>query len=696
MKLRRFIDYWIVKFRKIYRLPQVKYTVLGLIGVLVFLIPTLRLSTGPVLKEGEISPFDIVSPVDITVIDEVATQRYKLELIRSMKKVYKRDTEAEDRMFLKLQDYLNRLEALGNASQALDRSADTKLNKLFDELELSPLAREELLRLLAEPDRSDWLLFKLEVIDALGFLLKYQWRLEDIYTERGREQIRSLLNLKLKDIHSVGLRETAEKLVMHVLEPNVKLDVASTKARLEKLLKRLRPVKLHIRKGQIIVHKGEIVTATQESILRKLGLVKESFPMQLMRKLGVALVVTLLVLVFLQQFSKTSNREELLLLIYGIIFTELVFARLVESSSKLLAPTAMPSLLISLLVGPLEGTIIGFITAIYHGLLFQKVSSILLILLTLEAVGGAILSRTVVRHLDILRIALMLMGYMLLANVSFWVFAGRAIDVELLWSSAYLLGGVTLSIVLAMGMLMFLESRLSFTSPLKLVSLLNPLHPLLQRLYSEAPGTYSHSVMVAHLAEQAAKAINADSLLCRVGAYYHDVGKLKRPQYFVENQFSSHNPHDELDNPRLSAIYIIAHVRDGVKLAEEYGLPKTVIDFIRTHHGTSLVSYFYYKAKKQGMTVSESEFRYSGPKPFSKETAIVMLADSLEAAARALDKHDLKSLKELVETTVKLKVEDGQLQDAPITLAELEAVKEAFLRTLISTYHRRIKYPKPS
>lgn len=257
---------------------------------------------------------------------------------------------------------------------------------------------------------------------------------------------------------------------------------------------------------------------------------------------------------------------------------------------------------------------------------------------------------------------------------------------------AYVNGGFLLSVIISMGLLPFIENILNFTSPIKLIDLMNPRHPLLHRLSTEAPGTYSHSLMVANLAEQAAEAINADSLLCRVGAYYHDIGKIKRPEYFVENQYGGVNPHDNL-NPRISAIYIISHVRDGVELAKEYNLPPSVIDFIRTHHGTSLVYYFYHKAKSLGMNVTEAEFRYPGPKPFTKETAILMLADSIEASARTLSNYDVNTLKDLIEEIVKMKIEDEQLQNAPLTLSELEKIKDAFLKTLISTYHKRIRYP---
>lgn len=241
--------------------------------------------------------------------------------------------------------------------------------------------------------------------------------------------------------------------------------------------------------------------------------------------------------------------------------------------------------------------------------------------------------------------------------------------------------------ILSWALIPLVERVLDRTSPLTLVELLDPSHPLLERMRREAPGTYYHSRNVSALAEAAAKAIGADALLAAVGGLYHDIGKLFRPNFFVENQDGS-NPHDQL-SPSLSKVVLASHVKEGVRLARQYGLKGDIIAFIATHHGTSVMRYFYEKGVAQGL--SEDDFRYTSPLPDTKETAIVMLADPLEAAARTARKEELG---ELVEQVVEERRRDGQLDHAPLTMADLAKVKHAFQKVLQGMVHQRVPdYP---
>jgi putative nucleotidyltransferase with HDIG domain len=230
----------------------------------------------------------------------------------------------------------------------------------------------------------------------------------------------------------------------------------------------------------------------------------------------------------------------------------------------------------------------------------------------------------------------------------------------------------------------------------QLLELANPSSRLLRRLLLETPGTYHHSVMVGNLAERAAETVGADALLARVAAYYHDIGKMKNPLAFIENQAGARNIHDDLD-PETSARIIAGHIRDGIDLGYEYGLPVQVIGFIPQHHGTSVMSYFYGKALTEaaasGETVDRERFRYPGPKPQSREAAILMLSDGVEASVRSLDSKDEASIRSMVERIVDARVEDGQLDDAELTLKDLADIKEAFVAQLLGMYHTRIQYP---
>ncbi len=227
----------------------------------------------------------------------------------------------------------------------------------------------------------------------------------------------------------------------------------------------------------------------------------------------------------------------------------------------------------------------------------------------------------------------------------------------------------------------------------RLIEAASPLHPLIKRLMIEAPGTYAHSLAVASLAEAGAEAIGADSLVARVGAYYHDVGKIRRPCYFFENLADGENPHD-LAKPSLSALIITAHVADGLQLAEEYDLPPVICDVIRQHHGTSLVRYFFHKAAEGDTEVTESDFRYHGGNPTSKEAALVMLADGSEAAVRALKSPDAESIATAVRFVIEEKARDHQLESVDLTDAELDTLSNTFVGMLVNMLHARCEYPQ--
>jgi putative nucleotidyltransferase with HDIG domain len=253
-----------------------------------------------------------------------------------------------------------------------------------------------------------------------------------------------------------------------------------------------------------------------------------------------------------------------------------------------------------------------------------------------------------------------------------------------------------LSVVLAVGSFAVIGNLFGIMTVFQLLELANPSSRLLRRLLLETPGTYHHSVMVGNLAERAAETIGADPLLARVAAYYHDIGKMKNPLAFIENQAGARNIHDDL-SAEVSARIIASHIRDGIDLGYEHGLPVQIIGFIPQHHGTSVMSYFYGKALQEvggnAELVDRDAYRYPGPKPQSREAAILMLSDGVEASVRSLDDKDEASIRAMVDRIVDARVEDGQLDDAELTLKNLAQIKEAFVLQLLGMYHSRIKYP---
>ena len=256
-----------------------------------------------------------------------------------------------------------------------------------------------------------------------------------------------------------------------------------------------------------------------------------------------------------------------------------------------------------------------------------------------------------------------------------------------------LAGNATVSALLAMGFLFVFELLTGITTDQTLLEWADPTRPLLRRLSLEAPGTYAHTINVANLSEAAAAEVGANGLLSRVGVYYHDVGKMLKPHYFVENQPAGRNPHDKL-KPETSAAIVREHVTEGVRLAKEEKVPDIVLDFILEHHGTQRIGFFYEKACEEASgEVHAERFSYPGPKPQSKETAIAMLADSCESATRAMQEPTPERMRDLINNVVDGKIADGQLDESPLTLGEIARVKEQFVKILAGVMHRRIEYP---
>jgi putative nucleotidyltransferase with HDIG domain len=256
----------------------------------------------------------------------------------------------------------------------------------------------------------------------------------------------------------------------------------------------------------------------------------------------------------------------------------------------------------------------------------------------------------------------------------------------------------TLAASLTLAAFFALSALLDVTTPFQLMELSRPTHPLLRRLLLKAPGTYHHTLLVSNMAEQAANQIGADGLLARVGTYYHDVGKTVRPYFFTENRVGGDNPHKNLD-PRTSANIIISHVQDGLDLAEKHNLPSAIRAFIPEHHGTSLVLAFYRMAVNaagdEGEDVHEEDFRYPGPKPQSKESAILMLADGCEARVRSAEPESAEEIERIVREMVKMRLDSGQLDESDLTLHDLQLVQASFLNVLQGVFHPRVKYPEP-
>jgi hypothetical protein len=323
------------------------------------------------------------------------------------------------------------------------------------------------------------------------------------------------------------------------------------------------------------------------------------------------------------------------------------------------------------------------------------------------ASAGASLTGIILSSIIALIVAFL--GYLLLPAVDrrrklFWFLAvigsisaaialmcryGLGIEISIRMAATYVLS-IFFWAILAVALLPVWESLFDILTPTRLVDLSHPSHPLLKRLQLEAPGTYHHSLMVGTLAEVAAEKLMMKSLLVKAGAYYHDIGKLRRPQFFVENQQAGENAHDDLA-PTMSALVIISHVRDGLEIARKYKLPRRICDFIQEHHGTTCLQYFFKKARSSEQGLPVEQFCYPGPKPSSRETALVMLADSVEAAVRSADSTvlDTRDIEEIVTDVIETKIQEGQMDNVDLTLREISIIRESFIESLRHMYHTR-------
>jgi putative nucleotidyltransferase with HDIG domain len=484
------------------------------------------------------------------------------------------------------------------------------------------------------------------------------------------------------------------------LKPNMVIDQAATEANREKVRADIEPVVF--KQGQNIVVAGERVTAPQLAVLEALGLIQGTrFDTELYA--GVGLLVALLLAGLLLAIAllwpallQNIARQTLLLLI--ALLTLLVCVAFAQINIYLL-PMAMGALLATVLLDVRAAISLNVILSAILGVLTLRggnANSAQAMGVALTGMLGGMVGILAVRKRPF-RFKILLSGlYIGLVNASTVLGSGLSSNNDLhivAITACYAMGGGVIAAVLCVGVQPALEAFFNLLTPAKLLELCNPNQPLLRRLMMEAPGTYHHSMVVANIAEAAAESIGVNALLVRVGAYYHDIGKLKRPGYFKENQMGE-NPHDHTD-PRVSTAIVVAHTRDGVALGQRHRLPQEVLDMIAQHHGDTPVVYFYNKAMQQngGQPVDIQDFRYEGPRPHTAEAALLMLADTVEAAVRAMQDATPEKIDQAIRRLVRGKAEDGQLDDCPLTFRDLDKICEAFSAVLSGVFHERIEYP---
>jgi len=484
------------------------------------------------------------------------------------------------------------------------------------------------------------------------------------------------------------------------LQANMLYDAEATNAAMEEAAQSVQQVKY--KANQTVVTEGEVVSKAQLEVLKEIGIVgtDEDKTLYVGMFLFTATAFILYAMYLLQFEGDTAAETRKLMMLCTIIIVTVAIAVPLARLDNRLIPAYFGSMLACVLVSRRSAVALSVLLSFLAAALCSPQSGLMSVtaLRTLLIACAGSLASVFSLYRPGYRASLIYSGLVAgaagaaLAVVCDMTGASWVSTDAVLIDCAFALGSGLLGGVLAIGTQPLWEAAFKVSTPAKLVELSDPNHPLLKRLIVEAPGTYYHSVLTANLAEAGADAVGADALLCRVGAYYHDIGKLKDPGFFKENQKNG-NPHDTMD-PRESAKIITQHLTYGAELAKKYKLPREVQKIITQHHGDATVPYFFHRAKEAGLPTEDPVFWYKGTKPSTKESAVVMLADCVEAAVKSLDDQGIENIKDMVSSIIRIKYNEGQLDDCPLGRKELNALAKAFTGVYEGAFHERIKYPQ--
>jgi putative nucleotidyltransferase with HDIG domain len=647
----------------------------------------------PPLSAGDTAPETLKAPRRATYVSQLRTRAARDEAAAQVSPVYDYDPTLLRQLRGRAADLLRSISAI-----RADGAATPEARRL-QVVRLEPGLSARAIDIALELGEPEWLAVHQETLRILDEGVRERIRAEELADRRAGAvaQIGPFLAPAPQML-------VAELLTLYI-RPNVLVNQAETEKLRREARDRVQPVSVTVERGDVVVRAGDVITAEEVEKLEALGLGNRAVDFR--SAAGVALYAALLVVVlgvYLSVFHADLLSRPRSVLLVGLLLAAFLLAlKLALPGRPHPSPVAyaLPVAVAAMLVSNLLSTPLALVLAVFLGLLAAPVVGYayeLVCLVLVEGVVGALAAR----RIDRLNAFFLAGGQVALAALAVGL-TFRLINQDYDWMGAreiaHLVGAAAvngfLAAIVTMGTFSLVGSLFGLTTMLQLLELAHPSQPLLRRLLTEAPGTYHHSILVGNLAERAAEQIGVDSLLVRVGAYYHDIGKLRRPYYFVENQFEGDNIHDRL-RPEASAQAVIDHVSYGLELAKQYGLPPAVRAFIPEHHGTRLASFFYRQAVKAAgaAAVDESQFRYPGPRPRRKETALVMLADTVEASVRAASNRSTQSLEQLVERAINERILEGELDECDLTLKDLEIIKRSFIRQLQGVYHPRIEYPE--
>lgn len=658
----------------------------------------------------------------ITIEDKESTEANRMKAVEQVKDVYRVKSEyAQNRVDLVTSIFGSVTEVNDEVKEELDQkkkaaedadgedapapeepAIEEKLAKLKTKLtenETKTLSDEVFIALL-QASKEELLVAKDLTVTAINNTMKRSVPADEV--ENAKLNVEE--ELRYTSLSS-NLKKAVIELGRYAVVQNEFYDPEATEDQRQQAMDSVEPVR--ILEGQILVDEGQLISREVYKKLQLVGLLESENSYKPF--IGLAMLVALILFALFVIFNEMENvdKKQKNLLIFSIIFiTSILLMKMVSlfdefeySEIGYIFPAAMGAMLIKILINERLALFQMAILAVSGTIIFNEgitgtLNVTIGVYILISGLAAILFLQKQSRRSKILQAGLSVSVVNLIVILSILFLRNSqysGLEYGFYFIAAFVSGIV--SAVLTIGLLPFFEAGFGILSTLRLIELSNPNHPLLRKILTEAPGTYHHSVMVANLSEAACEAIGANGLLARVGCYYHDIGKTKRPQFFIENQINMDNPHDKL--PALtSKNIIIAHATDGAEMLRKHRMPKEIIDIAEQHHGTTLLKFFYHKAKQSGQEVKEEDFRYPGPNPRTKESAVIGIADSVEAAVRSMAHPTHEQIENLVHNIIGDRLQDGQLSECDITLKELDTVADTLCETLKGIFHSRIEYPE--
>lgn len=642
--------------------------------------------------ENGISKRDIIAQKTLTVVDVKRTEQHRKEVAQKIDPIM---APAEDD-FIK-----NNLQTLQSSIVQIRRkNANDELKKeeigiLFD---LSDNAKRDfIINFLLKADEASLH----EVFDKSSLTLNNILRAGITEKDYEKDNIDKIIINNL--VSNVSKRQVSviKAMLEQVIVPNLVVDDFATEIARKNAMNSVKPYETVFQKGDKILFEGEPVTRLKRDALRQAGYNVYELNWQGLIAIYILVFIGTVLFLFYMKYFEKKYLEPSYMMISAVLSIILAFIGVVIPTgfSPYVLPIPAFMIILSIFTSPRIAFVASVVMLSVMTIGYQYDIQFIVTFFLLSLLSAVTVSQIrYSRRFDLLKTGFDISFAGLIIVLSIYMLEKCLIDVSnllILKNSIFILLNGILSSIIALGTLPLFESTFKIITPYGLAELADHNQPLLKRLQFEAPGTYHHSLMVSNLCEAAAEAVGANPILARVGAFYHDIGKLKRPLFFVENQsyFGIENPHTKL-NPRLSKMVITAHPKDGVEIAKEYGLPGIINNFILQHHGEGLAKYFYNQAiEEEGKeNVKEEQFRYTGPKPNMKETAILMIADAVESAVRSLKNPSPEEIDAIIDKIIVERLNDTQLADSPLTLKDIKTIAATFSRILRGMQHNRIKY----